>query len=70
MNGGFLVAWGFGALLGLWWALAPNAAIRFYRSFGNRTVESLGPGMVRALGIVILAVVAMVVVVLAASRMA
>lgn len=43
------VALGLG--VGLWWTLAPNAAISFYRALGNRQFERLGPRGVRLVGV-------------------
>lgn len=42
------------ALMGLWWAVAPRSAIRFYERWGARSFAWLGEGVVRALGVVVL----------------
>ena len=56
--GDFLVPGLVLAALGLWWALAPDSAVRFYRRLGNKHFEWVGPGMVRAFGVVLLVVIA------------
>jgi hypothetical protein len=55
MNGDLLAAFGFASLFGLWWMLAPNTTLRFYRAFGNKEIPWLGPRGVRAIGATILA---------------
>jgi hypothetical protein len=45
------------AALGLWWLFFPNSAIRVYRALGNRQLERIGPGVVRVVGAIGLAVV-------------
>nr|MEA2797815.1 hypothetical protein [Phenylobacterium sp.] len=59
----------FATLLGLWWAAAPNNAIGFYRSLGNRQFERAGPGLVRAFGFVLLVMVAIAGVLVVAQRL-
>jgi hypothetical protein len=64
MRSDLLVPAAFGAVFGLWWALAPNSVIGFYRSFGNRQFQWLGSKGVRALGLAILSVIGCLVVTL------
>lgn len=51
----FLVPWAGVGAMALWWVLAPSSVIRLHRSLGSRTAEWLGPGVVRGLGVLLLA---------------
>jgi hypothetical protein len=45
--------------IGLTFVFAPSAVMAFYRGLGMRLLDRWGPGLVRALGVVFLAFVAM-----------
>ena len=47
--------------LGVWWTAFPEAALRFYASFGAGYLTRMGPQFLRALGIAVLAITFVVV---------
>lgn len=64
MSGGVIPV-GLVVVLGIWWAAAPESAIRFYRNLGNKQLSWLGPGMVRVIGLWVLVTAATMAIALA-----
>jgi len=55
-------------LIGLWWVLAPQSVVRLYSWVGNKGGVSLGAGVIRGFGVVLLVMIATAVGTLALAR--